>query len=47
MWLAFACVNLAIAVMLGAFGAHGLKNFADVQQLQWWQTATQYFFIML
>lgn len=40
MWLAFACVNLAIAVMLGAFGAHGLKNFADVQQLQWWQTAT-------
>lgn len=44
MWLAFACVNLAIAVMLGAFGAHGLKNFADVQQLQWWQTATQYFF---
>ncbi len=44
MWLAFACANLAIAVMLGAFGAHGLKNFADVQQLQWWQTATQYLF---
>ncbi|MCX8745243.1 DUF423 domain-containing protein [Snodgrassella sp. B3882] len=44
MWLGFASINLALAVMLGAFGAHGLKSFADTQQLEWWHTATQYFF---
>jgi uncharacterized membrane protein YgdD (TMEM256/DUF423 family) len=44
MWLGTAAVNLAVAVMLGAFGAHGLKHTASAQQLQWWFTATQYFF---
>lgn len=44
MWLGIAAVNLALAVMLGAFGAHGLKYMASVQQLEWWHTATQYFF---
>lgn len=44
MWLAIAAFNLALAVMLGAFGAHGLKNTATEQQLAWWATATDYFF---
>ncbi|MFI7939991.1 DUF423 domain-containing protein, partial [Acinetobacter baumannii] len=25
MWIAISALNLAFAVMLGAFGAHGLK----------------------
>ena len=44
MWLGIAALNLAIAVMVGAFGAHGLKKIASEQQLTWWQTATDYFF---
>lgn len=44
MWLAISALNLAIAVMLGAFGAHGLKAYATTVQLGWWQTATDYFF---
>ena len=44
MWISVAAFNLALAVMLGAFGAHGLKNRATEAQLGWWQTATDYFF---
>lgn len=44
MWIAIAAFNLALAVMLGAFGAHGLKSRATDIQLGWWQTATDYFF---
>lgn len=44
MWIPIAALNLAIAVMLGAFGAHGLKARATVEQLGWWSTATEYFF---
>lgn len=44
MWIAISALNLAIAVMLGAFGAHGLKKIASPEQLAWWQTATDYFF---
>ncbi|MEB6675769.1 DUF423 domain-containing protein [Acinetobacter haemolyticus] len=44
MWIAISAINLALAVMLGAFGAHGLKSFASPEQLVWWGTATQYFF---
>ena len=44
MWIAISALNLAIAVMLGAFGAHGLKARATEAQLLWWQTATDYFF---
>ncbi len=36
---------MAIAVALGAFGAHGLKNIASAQQLEWWHTATLYLFV--
>ena len=41
MWIAISALNLAIAVMLGAFGAHGLKARATEAQLLWWQTATR------
>ena len=44
MWIAVSAVNLALAVILGAFGAHGLKAYASPAQLAWWQTATDYFF---
>lgn len=44
MWLVVAAFNLAIAVILGAFGAHGLKSFATSEQIAWWHTATDYFF---
>lgn len=44
MWIAISALNLALAVLLGAFGAHGLKARATEAQLAWWQTATDYFF---
>lgn len=44
MWIGIAAINLALAVMFGAFGAHGLKKIASPEQLTWWQTATDYFF---
>ena len=44
MWIGISAINLALAVMLGAFGAHGLKKIASHEQLAWWQTATDYFF---
>ena len=44
LYIALAAFNLACAVMLGAFGAHGLKHIANEIQLGWWQTATDYFF---
>lgn len=44
-WISIAALNLAIAVALGAFGAHGLKAIVSSQQLEWWQTATLYWFI--
>ena len=44
-WIGIAAINMAIAVALGAFGAHGLKGVVNVQQLEWWHTATLYLFI--
>ena len=44
MWIAVSALNLALAVLLGAFGAHGLKARATEAQLAWWATATDYFF---
>lgn len=44
MWIAISALNLALAVILGAFGAHGLKARASAEQLTWWHTATEYFF---
>ncbi len=44
-WLRIGAINLAVAVGLGAFGAHGLKKVADAYALEIWQTATLYLFI--
>lgn len=44
-WIAIAALNLATAVASGAFGAHGIKNMVDAQQLEWWHTATLYLLI--
>lgn len=43
-FLFFACLNLALAVALGAFGAHGLKARVAPEHLAWWQTAVDYHF---
>lgn len=42
--LILGCSNAALAVMLGAFGAHGLKARVDAAQLAIWQTASEYHF---
>jgi uncharacterized membrane protein YgdD (TMEM256/DUF423 family) len=44
-WIGVAAINLAIAVALGAFGAHAIKSMVNAQQLAWWHTATLYLFI--
>lgn len=31
-----------LGVALGAFGAHGLKAYADSEALAWWETGVQY-----
>ncbi len=38
MWIGIAALNLALAVMLGAFGAHGLQKIANAQQITWWHS---------
>lgn len=42
--LLLGAINGALAVMLGAFGAHGLKNRVDASMLQTWSTASEYHF---
>lgn len=42
----------ALAVMLGAFGAHGLQKWAETladgaDRLRWWDTGTKYLFYSL
>lgn len=44
-WIGIAAINMAVAVALGAFGAHGLKSMVSPQQLEWWHTATLYLFV--
>lgn len=34
--------NLMVVVILGAFGAHGLKARVSAEQLAWWHTGVQY-----
>lgn len=43
-WISIGSLNLALAVICGSFGSHGLKKLASPVQLDWWQTGTQYFF---
>lgn len=38
-WIALAALNMALAVMTGAFGAHALKARLSTEALGWWQTA--------
>ncbi|WP_054112809.1 DUF423 domain-containing protein [Marinagarivorans algicola] len=45
MFLIFAAMNGALAVVLGAFGAHALKQSLSVLALQTWHTAVQYHFV--
>jgi len=45
LFLITAALLLALAVILGAFGAHGLRAHVDAQQLATWQTAVQYHLI--
>lgn len=43
--LLFAAVFGALAVMLGAFGSHGLKALLSPESLDVWRTAVSYHFI--
>lgn len=43
--LVFAAINGALAVALGAFGAHALKQSLSASALQVWHTAVQYHFV--
>ncbi len=42
MWTQVAAVSGALAVMAGAFGAHGLKARVGPEQLDAWATAAHY-----
>jgi uncharacterized membrane protein YgdD (TMEM256/DUF423 family) len=42
--LVLGAINGALAVMLGAFGAHGLRQKVDEGLLQTWATASEYHF---
>ena len=44
-WSALAAVLLALAVMLGAFGAHGLRGRLDAYSMDVYQKAVFYHFI--
>lgn len=43
-FLLWGSIHALFAVALGAFGAHGLKQFATETALQTWNTAAQYHF---
>src|ERR1700743_2504055 len=40
--LAAGAALAGLGVVLGAFGAHGLKAMLDAERLGWWQTGVQY-----
>jgi uncharacterized membrane protein YgdD (TMEM256/DUF423 family) len=42
MWIRVAAVLGAIAVVLGAFGAHGLRDRVAAESLASWRTAVEY-----
>lgn len=44
LFLLFGSVSAALAVALGAFGAHGLKSRLTPELMVTWQTAVQYHF---
>jgi len=44
-WSAIAAIFLALAVGLGAFGAHGLKSRLDPEMMDIYKTAVLYHFL--
>ena len=44
-WSAIAAIFLALAVILGAFGAHGLRNSLDAASMSIWEKAVFYHFV--
>jgi uncharacterized membrane protein YgdD (TMEM256/DUF423 family) len=44
-WSAIGAIFLALAVILGAFGAHGLRDKLDAYSMDVWQKAVFYHFI--
>lgn len=40
--LTLAAILGGLYVLLGAFGAHGLKSFASERGLDWWETGVRY-----
>ena len=44
-WVKIAAISGALAVGLGAFGAHGLKEHATAEGLETWKTAAHYHLI--
>jgi uncharacterized membrane protein YgdD (TMEM256/DUF423 family) len=41
-WIVIGCASGALAVALGAFGAHALKTRVDADDLDIWKTAVHY-----
>lgn len=41
-WIGLGAAAGALTVVLGAFGAHALKERLSPEQLAWWETAVQY-----
>lgn len=42
LWLTLAATNGLLAVLAGAFGAHGLEGRLDPRALSWWHKAADY-----
>ena len=41
-WARWASISMAIVILTGAFGAHGLKEILGDKELEWWRTAVRY-----
>ncbi len=41
-WITIGAISMAIAIALGAFGTHALRDTLSDKQLDWWHTAQQY-----
>ncbi len=41
-WARWGAVSMAMVILTGAFGAHGLKSRLEPEAIEWWKTAVQY-----
>jgi uncharacterized membrane protein YgdD (TMEM256/DUF423 family) len=41
-WIAFGALGCALAIGMGAFGAHGLRARLDLEALALWETGARY-----